>query len=170
MSELQNEPDAAGGRGDAPREEPYLSPVQENKIVASMLNKSPKKGRRWSLEERHKATAIRVTMANMLDEDGRVSNAAVANMIRMESQNQADEHHAEGETVTHNHTGTIELSAVRQEMLKDANYIDYCRTHQINGDSGTVRSNGESGPLENGAAPGSAGPGHNGHLNGNGRH
>ena len=87
----------------------YLTPVQENKIVASMANKR----NRWKLEEKHKDEAVGITVRNMANEDGRVSNAAVANLIRMEAQNQVDEHKAQPDLVDIN---------VHSQILEDPDF------------------------------------------------
>lgn len=73
-----------GGRGEST----HLSPIQENKIVAMMLN--PR--RRWKITKAAKNEALETTLKNMGDEDGRVRNAAVANLVRMEGQNLQDAH------------------------------------------------------------------------------
>ncbi len=106
--------DTPGGRGEGP----YLSPVQENKILALALN--PRN--RFKLEEKHKAEAIEVTSRNMQNEDGRISNAAVANLIKMESLNQKDEHFDKAETqggVTvnvQNNGGSVSVVDSRSEL------------------------------------------------------
>lgn len=79
-----NKDNDPGGRGDAAP----VSPVQHNKIVSMMLN--PR--RRWKLSKEAKQAAMAATLDNLADEDGRVRNAAVANLIRMEGQNQGDQH------------------------------------------------------------------------------
>lgn len=168
----RNGSEPAGGKGGpSPRDESGLRPAEQNKLIRMALNDKPKTvSRRFELTEFSKRLAIETTERNMLDEDGRVSNGAVANLIKMEALNQKESHHADGDLVTHNHTGTIELAAVRQELLKNANVIEHCRHDSQNGNPGPVCPNGESRPLANGSAPGEAGPGHNGHTNGNGRH
>lgn len=81
-----SEPDDASGAGaDA-----YLTPVQRNKIVSMMLN--PR--RRWKLTKEAKNAAMSATLDNLTDDDARVRNGAVSNMIRMEGQNMADQHKA----------------------------------------------------------------------------
>ncbi len=71
-----------GGKGDGS----YISPVQANKLVGMMLN--PR--RRWKITKEAKQHAMSATIRNLDDEDGRVVNGAVANLIRMEGQNQTD--------------------------------------------------------------------------------
>ena len=103
----------------------YLTPVQENKIVTSMANKR----NRWKLEEKHKDEAVGITVRNMANEDGRVSNAAVANLIRMEAQNQADEHKAQPDLVDIN---------VHSQILEDPDfYGNYDQLAKIAEASGT---------------------------------
>ncbi len=72
------------GRG---KSDHYLTPVDENNIVATLLA-----ARRWKSTDEHKQVALGITTKNMGNEDARVSNAAVSNLIKMEAQNQADEH------------------------------------------------------------------------------
>lgn len=79
-------PENPGGRGDD-ADDDYLTPVQANKIVASFLN--PK--RRFPFDSKVARFAIRKTIKNMQSGDGRISNAAVANLIRMEKLNQNDD-------------------------------------------------------------------------------
>lgn len=64
--------------------------------------------------------AIAVTSRNMLSSNPLVVNLAVSNLIRMEAQNQADEHHDEGETqnVNHNHTLTLSVEE-RRNLIAD---------------------------------------------------
>jgi hypothetical protein len=79
-----DEPEKPGGRGDGP----YLWPAEHNRIIRMMLN--PR--RRWKLTKAAKADAMATTMNNLADDDGRVRNSAVANLLKMERQNQADDH------------------------------------------------------------------------------
>lgn len=79
---MNDNPDAPG-EGD----EPYLTPVQANKIVASLLN--PRK--RFPFNETVARFAIRQTIKNIKSPDPRVSNVAVANLIKMERLNQTDD-------------------------------------------------------------------------------
>jgi hypothetical protein len=83
--EDDGKPDAPGGKGDA-----YLSPTQENKMLATVTN--PR--RRFKLTKEAKQIAIDMTIRNMRHDNGRVSNGAVANLIRMEAMNQAEAHAA----------------------------------------------------------------------------
>lgn len=76
------DPDAPG-EGD----EPYLTPVQANKIVSSLLN--PR--RRFPFDVKVAQFAIRQTIRNMKHSDARVRNVAVANLIKMEKINQNDD-------------------------------------------------------------------------------
>lgn len=64
--------------------------------------------------------AIAVTSRNMLSSNPLVVNLAVSNLIRMEAQNQADQHHDEGETqnVNHNHSVTLTVEA-RRNLIAD---------------------------------------------------
>lgn len=137
--------------------ETYLTPVQENKLVASMTN--PRN--RWEITERHKQAAIGVTVKNMSHNDGRISNAAVSNMLRMEAQNQADELAANGphgptELHLHSHQHVEARETVSTVLENDHDYIDYLRQRALEADSvaGPVRAVGEPGPVEDGQAPG----------------
>ena len=47
--------------------------------------------RRWNVEPEQKQKAIDMTVSNLSNDDGRVSCHAVANLLKMESQNQADD-------------------------------------------------------------------------------
>jgi hypothetical protein len=96
MNNTPNGDESPGGRGEGV----YLTPVQENKIVRMVLNRK----RRFKVTPAIKREMLETSRRNMQDEDGRVSNSAVSNLIKMESLNQADEHHAEGETVNHVHS------------------------------------------------------------------
>jgi hypothetical protein len=64
-----------------------MTPVQANKIVASLLN--PK--RRFPFDTKVVKFAIKQTIRNMQNPDGRISNAAVANLVKMEKLNQNDD-------------------------------------------------------------------------------
>lgn len=145
-----SEPEDTSGVGDGP----HLSPVQHNKIVAMMLN--PR--RRWKLTKTAKSEAIAVTLNNMSDADGRVRNAAVANMIRMEGQNLNDQHKMLDKLVPDQ--GDIadaakELTAALQAAREDEAYARLRRAAALrhSGESGVNGSNGKSGPLANGSSP-----------------
>lgn len=137
--------------------EPYLTKTQQNNIVKSML--SPR--RRWKLTKEAKQEAIAVTIANMSDEDGRVRNTAVSNLIKMESQNQTDELkaidkklpdlHSIGGAVEHRHTAT--------ELLTEPDYVEWLRERERHSDPRIVCTNGHKG---NGK-PMDDGPSRNGH-------
>lgn len=91
-------PEHRRGEGDY-----YLTPGEENRIIAKLLA-----CKRWKATDQHKEAALGVTVRNMANDDGRVSNAAVSNLIKMESQNQADDHRATPQIHDHRYTITIE--------------------------------------------------------------
>ena len=84
MSENESANNVApdGGRG----EDVYLTPVQANKI-ASLLIHRHKKAKGWKHTKETMKFALEVTEKNMADADGRVSNAAVRNLLAMNNQN-----------------------------------------------------------------------------------
>lgn len=73
-----------GGRGDGP----YLTPVQQNHIFRMVLSKR----RRFKITKAIREEMIEASRKNMKNQNGRVSNGAVANLIKMEAMNQRDEH------------------------------------------------------------------------------
>ncbi len=111
----QNPPESPGGRG----EDSHLSPVQENKIVAMMLNKRNK----FPVKSKHKRYAVETTERNMKDENGRVSNGAVANLIRMVKINQDEDKRlmpqTTGDTYIQNNTQVTNVSGVRIIQRED---------------------------------------------------
>jgi hypothetical protein len=148
-----NEGDESSGAGEGP----HLTPTQQNKIVGMMLN--PK--RRWKLTKAAKSEAIATTLNNMGDDDGRVRNAAVANLVRMEAQNMADQHKAIDKRIPdlHEHGGVIEHRLTTQELLDQADYVEWLRKREQDSDPRLIRSNGHKG---NGK-PVDDGPTRNGH-------
>lgn len=147
------EPEKDGGRGEGP----YLTPVQQNKIVGMMVAKH----RRWKLTKAAKNEAIATTLNNMGDEDGRVRNAAVANLVRMEAQNMADQHKAIDKRVPdlHEHGGVIEHRLTAQELLNQADYVEWLRKREQDSDPRLICTNGHKGNGE----PVDDGPARNGH-------
>lgn len=151
-----------GGRGEST----FLTPVQENKIISLMLHD----GKRWGIDITGKVWAIKTTLRNMQVEDGRVSNGAVANYIKMEAMNQKDEETAKGvtpgATYIQNNTTINTLSVA----LAEPEYLDFLRSRALEADSkpSPVCENGERGPMENGQALNGHRPGTNG-CNGNGK-
>jgi hypothetical protein len=143
----------ASGVGDGP----YLRPTQHNKIVGMMLN--PR--RRWRLSKEAKQAAMMATLTNLDDEDGRVRNAAVANLIRMEGQNQADQHKAIDKRTPDLHAvaGTIDHRITAQELLTHPNYVEWLRSSEVDCESRAICANGHAG---NGK-PVDDGPSRNGH-------
>jgi hypothetical protein len=142
-----NEPDRTSGAGAGP----HLTPVQQNKIVGMMLNKR----RRWKLTKAAKNEAIAVTLNNMSDEDGRVRNAAVANMVRMEAQNQADHFKAVDKRVPDLHAvgGVVEHRITAQELLSETAYVEWLRERERDSDPRLIRANGHEGngkPVDDG--------------------
>jgi hypothetical protein len=142
-----SEPEPTSGVGEGP----YLSPVQQNKIVAMMLN--PR--RRWKLTRSAKNEAVAVTLNNMSDDDGRVRNAAVANMIRMEAQNMADQHKTVDKRLPDLHAvgGVVEHRVTAKELLGSPEYVEWLRECDRNSDPRLIRANGHKGngsPLDDG--------------------
>jgi hypothetical protein len=144
------EPEKTSGEGDGP----YLTPVQQNKIVSMMLN--PR--RRWRVSKAAKAEALDATISNMGDEDGRVRNAAVANLIRMEAQNLQDQHKMLDKLTPE--TGDLnqvakELNNALTAAREDVEYARLRRAAAVrhSGKSGANGTNGKSGPLANGSSP-----------------
>ncbi len=87
--------------------------------------------------------------------------AAARVLVAMEAQNQDDQHHNDGETVNHKHSGAVGVAAVvRQEALNDPEYLEFCRSRIGQGDrnTGGVCIDGESRPVEGGQAPRVPGP------------
>lgn len=81
-AKLAAQPEINGGRGD---EAPALTPVAENKIASLMLHANREV---WPITEKHEQLAVGVTARNMGNQDGRVSNGAVRNLIAMKGQMQ----------------------------------------------------------------------------------
>lgn len=147
------QPDKGTGEGGGP----YLTKTQENNIIKSML--SPR--RRWKLTKAAKQEAIAVTIANMGDDDGRVRNTAVANLIKMELQNQTDELKAIDKKLPdmHNIGGAVEHRHTATELLTEPEYVEWLRERERNSDARLVCPNGHQG---NGHAV-DDGPARNGH-------
>jgi hypothetical protein len=72
----------------SPRGQGGLTPSEENRLVRMMMN--PR--RRWKVTAKAKEKALKITEANLSSQDERVSNGAVANLLKMEAQNQSDQH------------------------------------------------------------------------------
>ena len=87
------DPENAGDHGADPDD--YLRPKQQNAIVASMLNPE----NRYGLKDKQVQYAVGVTIRNMGDQDGRVSNGAVSNFVKMMGQVQADDHKTQPDLV-----------------------------------------------------------------------
>lgn len=162
----ENQPLLSGGQGGPESLSKGPGQTSDTRLIERAIKQ------RWPIKPEHRAAVVTRMLLIVADKgsSNREAVSAAKALISADSQNQSDEHHAEGETLNLNHSGTVELAAVRQEMLKDAQYLEYRRTHSINSDSSPVRSNGEPRPLENGSAPHGPGQSHNGHTNGNGRH
>lgn len=84
---------------------------------------------------------------------------------------QADQINADREERDQPKNGDININvnvaaAVRQEVLSDPAYLDYCRKLASDGDTGPVRQDDQSGPVANGKASHVPGSGANGHRNG----
>lgn len=71
-----------GGRG----EEPYLTPVQANKIASLMIHRH-RRAKGWKHTKANMQFALEVTEQNMANDDGRISNGAVRNLLAMNAQN-----------------------------------------------------------------------------------
>lgn len=154
-----------GGRG----EEPYLWPAEQNKLVRMMLN--PR--RRWKLTKQAKEAAMMAMLNNLSDDDARVRNGAVANLIRMEGQNQKDHHKAIDKKLPdlHEHGGTVEHRHGLSNLMSEPDYVGYLRNRTSNQDCDAglvcqIREPGNGKALENGTSHGGPGPGANGHRNG----
>lgn len=140
----------SGGRGEGP----HLSPVQSNKIVAMMLNPN----RRWKISKAAKREALATTINNMGDEDGRVRNAAVANLIRMEAQNLQDQHKLLDKLAPdkheHNHKSE-EIKQLLDELRADDQFVaqQYSGAIPTNGHAGPHGYFGQPGQVDDGGTP-----------------
>lgn len=147
-------------------EECFLSPQEQNKLLRMAL-----KGR-WNLTPQQQEAALNATVANVASDDPRVSTKAVQNLIAMNGQNQRlVELAKDQQPVQHEHhvSGSIALTAVREEILNDPQILEALRNHSSDSDAGTVRAIG--GPaMEVRETPEVSRPSNNGHANGNGRH
>lgn len=79
-------PPENGGRGECPKEtqEMHLTPVQENQIVSRMIHFDHII---WPFERQDYIDGVATTRRNMKSEDGRVSNRATSNFLKMTDQN-----------------------------------------------------------------------------------
>lgn len=148
----ENDPQQPGGKGSS-----YLSPTQENKLLAKVLNPRNHPRRRFKLDKEAKQIAIDATIRNMQSENGRVSNGAVANLIKMEAQNQADQHKAVDKKLPDLHAvgGMIEHRVTVTELLGNPDYIEWLRERERNSDPRLVCQNGHQGngkSLDDGSA------------------
>lgn len=127
--------------------------------------------KRWPITETAKKTLVKrlneiVTKKSVevMTREGPVAmelpadtNAISAGRVlaMMESQNQSDEHHAEGETLSVNHSGAI-VQAPIQQAMNEPEYLEFLRTKRLEGDSnaGPVRVDDQSGEVEASRPPG----------------
>jgi hypothetical protein len=146
-----------GGRG----EEPYLTPVQQNKIYGMMIRQQ------WPITQTDKIQAVEVTVKNMDDENKRVVNQAVRNLVAMNAQNMEQEQrdNPQAHRVLHHHSGTVGITAVRQELLNDPAYLEFQRQRAVAEDAnaGAVCPPRQQGAVEDAAPPDLPGPSANGH-------
>ena len=151
----ESEQPATNGTGEGGG--PYLTKTQQNNIVKSILSRR----RRWKLTPEAKRHAIAVTMANLEDEDGRVRNTAVANLLKMEGQNQLDQHKAVDKRLPDLLAvgGTVEHRLTAQELLTQPDYVEWLRERERDSDPRLISTNGHAG---NGK-PVDDGPSRNGH-------
>lgn len=154
----QDSDDDDGGRGEST----YLTPVQENKLISMAIH------REWDIEARDKRWALRTTRRNMKQENGRISNQAVRNLLAMNKQNMDRDNPSPPATATVQVNVGVQVAGV----LQDPEYLEWRRAkeledgHSVDSDPGPVCQDHIGGPLANGKAPGKAGPGTNGHSNG----
>lgn len=146
--EDDGKPESPGGKGPS-----YLSPTQENKIAATLLN--PR--RRWKITKSAKQAVMQAMLDNLTDDDPRVVNGAAANLIRMEAQNQADQHKMVDKKLPDLHTvgGVIEHYATVPELLVNPDYLEWLRERERSSDPRLICQNGHQGngkPLDDGSA------------------
>jgi hypothetical protein len=89
---------------------------------------------------RAKQIAVLVTQRNMISPNQQVSNAAVQNLLRMEAQNQSDEHHSEDLEKPEAAPLQVNILQLRQELLNDPDFIS-------NAHRSITEGNGHSGPV-----------------------
>lgn len=78
--------------------------------------------------ETPKDIAVRATIQSMLSADAGVANPAVANIIKMEAQNQADQRKPEPQILQQFNLPTSETpSSVIQKLLADPQYLEFAR-------------------------------------------
>lgn len=130
-----------------------LTPREENRLVAMMLN--PR--RRWKVTKSAKTLAMDTIIKNLQSDDGRVSNGAVLNLLRMERQNQQDEHKLIDKAIPDMHGGerAAALAAALEQARNDETYGHVRRTAMLGhrSQSGADGDGRESRTMAHGEAP-----------------
>lgn len=102
---------SGGEGGDA-----YLTPTQENQLIDMAVNGD------WPTGAKEKQKAVDTTMRNMDSENGRVSNGAVSNLIRMEAQKMGSANSATQNTQV-NVSGNLVVNGTRRRFWTDMGEI-----------------------------------------------
>lgn len=156
-----------GERSDVDREESGLTPREEAAIIRRAIRE------RWPIAEQYRDGIMkRLTSIALNPESGvRASVTAARVIIAADKLNLDEELKEKPDKLDVNHSGTIELRGVLEQLLGNHDYVEYQRSRALarDTDAGAVcqlREQGYTPPLANGSAHGSAGPGANGHRNG----
>jgi hypothetical protein len=80
--------------------------------------------RRWKVTDAVKKQALEITAGNLNDQDGRVQNGAVANLLRMEAQNQADQLAVLPHLHVHGHGTITEVVETIVDAIEHSNPSD----------------------------------------------
>jgi hypothetical protein len=133
--------DSPGGQGEVSG----LTPSEENVMVRMMFN--PK--RRWNVTRQAKRAAMAAMLANLGSPDPRVVNGAVANILKMEAQNQGDQFKAIDKMLPDKNELKVTQTDARQGVLSDPDYLAYREKQRLG-----VVLNGTNGHAKNGHANG----------------
>ena len=172
MADNPQSHEPCGGRGEDTNADEYpIAAAAYNKLVGSMLN--PRS--RWKISDPNKEFAVGVTVRNMGNEDGRVSNGAVANLIKMEAQNQAEDLKSVPDLHLHAYADVEEqrtearsiVAASRARRLSASQSSDRA-ADAGGGHAGGLGGNGQPGDVAPSPPPGTDQHGSNGSHHGNG--
>ncbi len=111
MIDRNSELDSGGLGGPGPIVNVEVGHIRDTRMVERALRK------RWPIKEEHKEAVVTRLMMIVADRksSNREATSAAKALLAAESQNQGDDHQAEGQIVKH--VGTIDLNERRTQLL-----------------------------------------------------
>lgn len=144
-NESENEPQKNGGSGADSAVKEMVSDGVDGVRTTRMLERAARQ--RWPIPEEFKDAIVKRQVAIAINKNSSAREASIAAkcVLEMERQNQADEHKQLDKTTPDQHAHTINVNQICDELLENAEFLEYQRTRAVQADAARLCTDGESG-------------------------